>query len=288
MRLLDRFGADAAGLEGDALVAAIAASEGRIVMAEVVTGAPPLLAGTSNPELVCAFGADLVCLNMVDPLAEGPLVPGLDAVDPQPRGFAGLAGLLGRPVGLNLEPALDSVPLAYRATNQTATAARDSGAGFVVVTANPGRGASFKDVAAAVETVRSAAPGLLCFAGKMHAAGTGEPIGADEATRLVDSGASGVLVPLPGTVPGLSEPEARAMVGMARRAGALAIGTIGTSQEGADPSTLRALALTAKRTGVDVHHFGDAGYTGVGDPEGLYAYSIAIRGKRHTWNRMAR
>lgn len=288
MRLLDRFGADAAALKGGDLRAAIASSEGRIVMAEVVATAPPLLAGTSNPELVCGFGADLVCLNMVDPLAEGPLVPGLEAVDPQARGFGGLAALLGRPVGLNLEPDIDSVPLAFRATKETAAAALDSGAGFVMITANPGRGASFESMTEAVETVRSAAPELLCFAGKMHMAGSGESIGPDAAARLAGGGAGGVLVPLPGTVPGLSEDEARAMVRVARDSGALAIGTIGTSQEGADPSTLRSLALTAKRIGVDVHHFGDAGYTGVGDPEGLYAYSIAIRGKRHTWNRMAR
>lgn len=288
MRLLDRFGADAAALKGEDLRAAIATSEGRVVMAEVISGASPLLSGTSNPELVCAFGADLVCLNMVDPFAEGPLVPGLEAVDPEARGFGGLAVLLGRPVGLNLEPDIDSVPAAFRASSQTVTAARDSGAGFVMITANPGRGASFGDMTQAVETVRSAAPDLLCFAGKMHMAGSGEPIGPDAAARLAGAGAGGVLVPLPGTVPGLSEDDARAMVSVARDSGALAIGTIGTSQEGADVSTLRSLALTAKRIGVDVHHFGDAGYTGIGDPEGLYAYSIAIRGKRHTWNRMAR
>lgn len=288
MRLLDRFGADAAALKGEDLRAAIATSEGRIVMAEVISGASPLLSGTSNPELVCAFGADLVCLNMVDPFAEGALVPGLEAVDPEARGFGGLAALLGRPVGLNLEPDIDSVPAAFRASSQTVTAARDSGAGFVMITANPGRGASFGDMTQAVKTVRSAAPDLLCFAGKMHMAGSGEPIGPDAAARLAGAGAGGVLVPLPGTVPGLSEDDARAMVSVARDSGALAIGTIGTSQEGADVSTLRSLALTAKRIGVDVHHFGDAGYTGIGDPEGLYAYSIAIRGKRHTWNRMAR
>ncbi|MBA3291371.1 MAG: hypothetical protein H0U17_07750 [Actinobacteria bacterium] len=71
-------------------------------------------------------------------------------------------------------------------------------------------------------------------------------------------------------------------------AGALAVGTIGTSQEGADIATIRSLALVAKRIGVDVHHIGDAGYTGLAIPENIYAYSLALRGRRHTWNRMAR
>jgi hypothetical protein len=288
MRLLDRFGGDAAALQGEALLAAIAASEGRTVMAEVVSVAAPLLAGTSNPEIVCAFGADLVCLNLVDPFAEGPLVPGLEAVDPPPSGFGGLARFLGRPVGLNLEPDIDSVPLAYRATEQTVAAARDGGARFVVITANPGRGATFEHLAEAVLTVRSTAPNLLCFAGKMHGAGTKEAINAGAAESLITSDANGVLVPLPGTVPGVTEDDARALVNRAHDSGKLAVGTIGTSQEGADGATLSSLALTAKRIGVDVHHFGDAGYSGLGDPEGLYAYSIAMRGKRHTWNRMAR
>jgi len=65
------------------------------------------------------------------------------------------------------------------------------------------------------------------------------------------------------------------------------LGTIGTSQEGATAKLARSLALTAKEVGVDAHHIGDAGYYGIGDPEFLHAYSIAVRGRRHTWRRMA-
>ena len=32
----------------------------------------------------------------------------------------------------------------------------------------------------------------------------------------------------------------------------------------------------------------DLGVALVGDPELLYAYSVAVRGRRHTWTRMAR
>ena len=42
-----------------------------------------------------------------------------------------------------------------------------------------------------------------------------------------------------------------------------------------------------KMTGTDLHHVGDAGVGGL-NPENLMAYSIAIRGKRHTYLRMAR
>ena len=288
-RILDRFGADLADLRGDDLVAAIRAAEGRTILAEVVAAAPPLLAGTSNAELVSAFGADLVCLNLVDPTeADRVMMAGLEALDPPPVGFAGLSRLLGRPVGLNLEPDVDTVPEPVRASGSRARAAAEAGAAVVVVTANPGRRVTVRELAAAVATVREAAPGLVCLAGKMHQAGAEEPLGPDLASALVDAGAHGVLVPLPGTVPGLSEDIAAAMVRAVRGRGGLAVGTIGTSQEGADRDTLRSLALMAKRIGVDVHHIGDAGYTGIAHPENVYAYAVAVRGVRHTWNRMAR
>jgi hypothetical protein len=287
-RILDLFGDQLAGLRGEALHAAIKQAEGRALVAEVIGSAPPLLAGTSNVELVAAFGADLILLNMVDPRASGPLVTGFEAVDPAPDGFVGLSRLLGRPVGLNLEPDLESVPQGLRATPESAAAAFEGGASFVVVTANPGRGATISHLADAVATVRAAAPDLRCVAGKMHQAGATERLGPEVAGRLLDAGAQGVLVPLPGTVPGVAESTAAAMVDAAHTYGALAIGTLGTSQEGADAQTLRLLALTAKRVGVDLHHIGDAGFTGVANPENVYTYAVAIRGVRHTWNRMAR
>ena len=39
--------------------------------------------------------------------------------------------------------------------------------------------------------------------------------------------------------------------------------------------------------GADIHHIGDSGYMGMALPENIMAYSVAIRGKRHTYRRMA-
>lgn len=286
-RILDRFGPSLASLRGARLHDAIKASEGRTVLAEAVAGAPPLLTGTSNAELLAAFGADLICLNLAEPDADAVMVAGVEGVEPPPLGLAGLSELLGRPVGLNLEPDVDSVPAAYRATSANVRAAEAAGAAFVMVTANPGRGVTLDDLESAVGTVRQAGE-LLCWAGKMHHAGAEEPLGRKSVARVVAAGAHGALVPLPGTVPGISEALAADMVDEARSAGVLAIGTIATSQEGAGKDTLERLALCAKRIGVDVHHIGDAGFSGLASPENVYSYSVAVRGIRHTWNRMAR
>ena len=67
----------------------------------------------------------------------------------------------------------------------------------------------------------------------------------------------------------------------------LTITAIGTSQEGADVETIKQIALMCKMTGTDIHHIGDAGYPGMAVPENIMAYSVAIRGVRHTYHRMA-
>ncbi len=53
--------------------------------------------------------------------------------------------------------------------------------------------------------------------------------------------------------------------------------TIGTSQEGADESTIRQIALAAKMAGADIHHIGDAGFYGIAVPENIMAYSIIFQ-----------
>lgn len=42
-----------------------------------------------------------------------------------------------------------------------------------------------------------------------------------------------------------------------------------------------------KMAGTDIHHIGDTGYPGMALPENIMAYSVAIRGVRHTYHRMA-
>jgi len=96
-----------------------------------------------------------------------------------------------------------------------------------------------------------------------------------------------ILLPAPGTVPGITLEYARTLIRQAHAKEALAMTTIGTSQEGADEATIRQIALMCKMAGADIHHIGDSGYMGMALPENITAYSVAIRGKRHTYRRMA-
>ena len=126
----------------------------------------------------------------------------------------------------------------------------------------------------------------------MHAAGiltegAEKIITKADVKAFAEAGADIILMPAPGTVPGVTLEMVRELVTYAHSLGLLTITAIGTSQEGADIATIRQIALMAKMTGTDIHHLGDAGYGGMSLPENIQAYSIAIRGIRHTYRRMA-
>jgi hypothetical protein len=301
-RLLDTTARELAGYGRRDLLASIRASEGRTVAAEVVAPAMAAVYDVSNPELAAGVGADIVILNLLD--VRRPAVSAVDAADPA-EVVREVKRLTGRVIAVNLEPvdpdaerltddAFGPGGTAGRlATEENVRAAVALGVDAVVLTGNPGMGVTNASLARAVAATRAAAgDDLVVMAGKMHAAGSATEAGAGivdagAVEGFVRAGADVVLLPAPGTVPGCHEAQVRAWVEAAHRAGALTMTTIGTSQEGADVDTIRRLALMAKMTGTDIHHLGDCGYFGITLPENLLAYSIAIRGRRHTYRRLA-
>jgi hypothetical protein len=254
-------------MDGGDLLLSIRRSEGRTVLCEVLWSARPLVDGTTNPDLAVAFGADLVLLNKFDSPGELP----------------GLKERLGRPVGVNVEPS-EAVPPHRRASRENLE--RLAAVDFVVVTANPDAEVGTEPLAEAAALARDLLPNVPVFAGKMHGSGGRGLVGAEEVSRLAAS-SDAVLVPAPGTVPGSRECVVAELVGAAHEAGALVVATVGTSQEGADAETVRELALAAKRAGADVLHLGDADHSGIAEPMNVLAASVAIRGRRHAYRRMA-
>ena len=299
-RLLNANASDFTAMNARDLVESIRLSEGRTVVAEIVAIAPPLLDGVSNAELAAAMGADLILLNLYD--VTQPQVTGFSSKDETAGLGKVVAGmgitladvrrLTGRPVGLNLEPIEnpEAVTTSGRlATADNACTAVEQGAAFLVVTGNPGTGVTVQGIARSVAAMRQALRDqAMLLAGKMHGAGAREQvISSGDITALADAGADGLVLPAPGTVPGMTIDIARAMVEAAHARGLVVMNTIGTSQEGANVAVIEQLALWSKMTGADIHHLGDAGYVGIAVPENITAFSIALRGRRHTWRRMA-
>lgn len=281
------------------LLESIAASEGRVIVAETVGIVQPLLYPISNAETVAAFGADMIILNVFD--VDNPVVHGYEHVDKKDI-INEIKRLTGRIVGINLEPVdedgetlgeIQKLPKGRLGTVENAEKAAQMGVNFIVLTGNPGTGVSNKAIEKSLENIKKAVGSkVMLIAGKMHAAGSYKEAAQNIITKadieaFVKVGADVILMPAPGTVPGITMEYIRELVEYSHKLGVLTLTAIGTSQEGTDEGTIKQIALMCKMTGTDMHHLGDAGYLGIAAPENILAYSIAIRGKRHTYSRIA-
>jgi hypothetical protein len=292
-RFLDCSATDFRAMNKKEILTSIKASEGRMLVSELISPVQPLLYDISNAELAAAFGADILLLNMFDVC--NPVFHGLRKPTPN-RIIEEIRELTGRIVGVNLEAVDDASDLTpgRRASVATARKAREMGASLIVITGNPGTLVSNINIVRAIDSIKNElGEELIIVAGKMHAAGvlseSGEQIIKEEdAIEFIEAGCDVLLLPAPGTVPGITMDHIRDLVRLAHSKGVLTMTAIGTSQEGADEQTIRNIALMCKMTGTDLHHIGDTGYPGIALPENIMSYSIAIRGRRHTYSRMAR
>jgi hypothetical protein len=299
-RLLDCNTSDISSMTKDQILESIAASEGRVVVTEIIGAFQPVLFNLSNAELACAFGSDILLLNFFD--VYNPVFNGIPKVEKQ-NTIKEIKRLTGRLVGINLEPVdasqktigeINDISMGRKATVETAAKAYEMGADFILLTGNPGTGVSNKEIISTLCEINNALGNkLILAAGKMHAAGSlseaGENIiSKSDITEFIKAGADIILLPAPGTVPGITMEYIKGLITFIHSEGKLALTAIGTSQEGADSQTIRQIALMCKMTGTDLHHIGDAGYAGIAIPENIMDYSIAIKGKRHTYTRMAR
>ena len=302
-RLISADTSDIVKMDGAELKQSIKASEGRVIASENVV-VHEAIDGLTTSELAAAFGTDLILLNALDvlePVILG-LYPGeetLATAKPHydKKSIRRLQELVGRPIGVNLEPvdpeakmAEDrlEIPQGRRASTETLKEAENLGLNFIVLTGNPGTGVTNAQIAKNVKVAKENFNGLI-IAGKMHGAGVDEPVVSKEAAEtFLDAGADVLLVPAVGTVPGLDETELKEIVNLAHNRGGLVMSTIGTSQEGSGSSYLENIAIRNKICGVDIQHIGDAAW-GIQSPfENIYPLSKAIRGERHTIQRMAR
>lgn len=285
------------------LIESIAASEGRIVVCETIGAVPQMLGDVTNAEFAASMGADIILLNIFD--VNNPVMHGLPA-DVKPEDYIRkIKELTGRPVGLNLEPLEEGVASTVETdewaglssgragTLENAKKAVEMGADFIVLTGNPGIGVTNKAITDTLKLYRKElGDSVVLIAGKMHAAGilgeAGEKIiTRNDVKEFSKAGADIILMPAPGTVPGITMEYIRGLVSYAHELGKLTLTSIGTSQEGADVSTIKNIALMCKMAGTDLHHLGDSGYMGMALPENIFEYGKVIRGVRHTYHRIA-
>jgi len=303
MRLIDCNPSDFQKMNAADLLQSIRDSEGRCVMAEVIATAPPLIDKVSNVEMAAAFGADMVLLNLYD--VNAPQIMGMPSKTEinAKKSFGQIStgmGMtlkdvkewIGRPVGLNLEPIENPQAITSQgriATAQNARLAVEQGADFIMLTGNPGTGVTLDGILNSLKEIHAAVGDkAMLMAGKMHAAGTDEPFtDMMHIEAFIAAGAKIIGIPAPGTTPGMTLEAARTLIQAIHKAGGLALTALATSQEGSTINVIEQFALMSKMAGADIQHIGDAGTIGMAVPENITALSMAIRGRRHTWHRMA-
>ncbi len=300
-RFLDCTASDFENMKKKELLEAISASEGRVLVCETIGILQPMLGDVTNAEFVASMGADMILLNMFD--VNHPVIQGLPKTEDR-EVIRKIKQLTGRPVGINLEPLEQGKESSVEtnemwklsggrvATLENAKTAVEMGVDFIVLTGNPGIGVTNAAITDTLKLYREhLGEQVVLIAGKMHASGIlsecGEHILTEADVRaFAEAGADIILLPAPGTVPGITM-EYVELVVCAHSLGKMTLTAIGTSQEGADRDTIKEMALMCKMTGTDLHHLGDAGYGGMALPENILEYGKVIRGIRHTYHRMA-
>ena len=301
-RFLDCTASDFENMKKKELLEAISASEGRVLVCETIGILQPMLGDVTNAEFVASMGADMILLNMFD--VNHPVIQGLPKTEDR-EVIRKIKQLTGRPVGINLEPLEQGKESSVEtnemwklsggrvATLENAKTAVEMGVDFIVLTGNPGIGVTNAAITDTLKLYREhLGEQVVLIAGKMHASGIlsecGEHILTEADVRaFAEAGADIILLPAPGTVPGITMEYVRSLVVCAHSLGKMTLTAIGTSQEGADTDTIKEIALMCKMTGTGLHHLGDAGYGGMALPENILEYGKVIRGIRHTYHRMA-
>lgn len=285
-RLLNCVASDFKKMTREDLLHAIKASEGRTILAENVVSCEPAIPTITNAEVARAAGADLILLNTFD--VEKVIIRGLDTTqNPIQR----LKELVGRPIGINLEPLDDSAKMlgdrefisnGRQVNKKNLLRMNELEIDFVCITGNPGAGVTNQSITEAIRLAKKYFQGII-IAGKMHGAGSDEPIYDKESLiNFAEAGADIILIPSPGTVPGSTVEVCYDIVQTLKAYGVLTMGGIGTSQETSEVATLKQIGLYNKMVGFDIHHIGDAGEGGVSYFENIFELSRAVRGKKHT------
>ncbi|PUU95438.1 MAG: Dihydrodipicolinate synthase [Halanaerobium sp.] len=293
-RLLSSNSSELLSYSKEELLQSIKLSEGRTIISEVI-GEESLFRDVSNAEVAAAFGADILLLNLFD--LNQPKFKNIKA------GSAGeivesIKKLTGRPLGINLEPVsrdnaqsdnFIELSSGRKATLNNIEKAVKAGFNMITFTGNPSVGVSNQAIIEAVKMAdQNFGDQIIITAGKMHMAGIDEEyLAAKYIDSLISAGTDVILLPAAGTVPGIDVNSLKEIIKLIHNRGKLALTAIGTSQESSEPETIREIALMSKMAGADIQHIGDAAYGGIAIPENILSLSKTIRGKRHSYRRMA-
>lgn len=295
VRILDAVASEFATMSASDLKKSIQSAEGRTIAVEAICTYQSPVEGVSHGEIGAAMGADIVVLDRYDclnPVIQG--APSWVIGDESPLKRYG--ELLGRPVGVNMivADADKSKSLGGRLVNEAhVRQVIQQGVRIINLYVRPKMGGTVEAMVAAAGMIHALSEDRVLLVGvpsfSKPAPRTADRIAdyQSEIVALIDAGCHGIGLPMPGTKQGWEPGHAVQLIDTIHDHDALAWLFVTGSVEGAPKTVMHNLALAAKQLGADAYRLDEAGLSGMPPPENILAFSLSIRGARHTYRRMA-
>jgi hypothetical protein len=294
-RILDATASDFLAMNAAQLAQSIRETEGRTISAEVICTYEPPVEGVTHAEIAAAFGADIITLDQYDP--DHPLIRGLpDSIASQPDILRQLKRLVGGPIAVNMAVTRQSEGgwlYSRRYSAERLEKLVQQGADIVFLYGDSATGQTAPQVAQAAREARQRYGDALMLVGVPDVY---FPPPVNEAIReqyrnahqqILEAGAQCIGLVMPGSKQAWRLEDTAALVDHIHGLNGLVWLILTGSVEGSPLENIQQMALNAKMLGGDVYRLDEAGLAGMPLPENILEFSLTIRGKRHTYRRMA-
>jgi hypothetical protein len=294
-RILDATASDFTKMSASDLARSILETEGRTVSAEVICFYEPPTENVTHAEICAAFGADIITLDHYDP--DHPVIKGLDKEGLSNEALLKeLKHLLGLPIAVNMAITSqhENGSLYSRRYSPERFAKNvNQGSDIVFLYGDPKSGSTLDDLVAAVKTSKVEFGDLVLLVGVPNVyfpAPVDNPTVAyykEAHEKLLEAGAESIGLVMPGSKQGWRLDETAELVDHIHSYHGLVWLIMTGSVEGSPVENIHQMALNAKMIGGDVYRLDEAGLSGMPLPENIFEFSLTVKGKRHTYRRMA-
>jgi hypothetical protein len=292
-RILDARASDFKAMSASDLTKSIRETDGRTISAEIICHYEPPTEGVTHAEICAAFGADIITLDHFDP--DFPVIKGL------PAGFESapiqeLKRLIGLPIAVNMAVTAQGEGeglYTRRYSPERLDRIVEMGADIIFLYGDPRSGKTIDDVVNAVRVTKAKHGDRIMLVGVPD---VWLPAPTDEGVlnyyrsaheKIIAAGAESIGLVMPGSKQGWRIDPTSLLVDHIHSLGSLAWLIMTGSVEGSPLENMQQMALNAKMVGGDVYRLDEAGLSGMPLPENILEFSLTIRGKRHTYRRMA-
>jgi len=294
-RMLDATASDFLRMNASDLARSIRETEGRTVSAEIICHYESPVEGVSLGELSAAFGADIITLDFYDP--DAPAIVGIPREEESGvPSLQHLKELVGLPIAINMAltgEAKDGWLYSRRYSKDRMSKAVNQGADIVFLYGDPTSGKTVEDLVEVVQATKEAYGDELMLVGvpdvtlppPVHEKGISDYKQAHAA--ILKAGAEGIGLVMPGSKQGWRIAPTAELTDHVHSLGGLVWLIMTGSVEGSPRENIQQMALNAKMVGGDVYRLDEAGLSGMPLPENILEFSLTVRGKRHTYRRMA-